>query len=107
MSNKGKILLAICVGLVSFAVSVLTYSVIYAGIQIIAKEFGYSLPDLNELIFVIFTAMIQLFTCGKYHGEKNKFDVSSSEFGNRFMNWILNKVFWVIVCIILYISYGN
>ena len=106
MNNKEKTMLGFFLALVSFAITVMVYAMVYGlGIQLMAEELGYPLPDINVFVFVILAALNQLCTCGKPIDKKDSVPIDSPEFGKRFINWTVSKIFWIIVCIILYSIY--
>ena len=104
MKNRDKFLLSLFIAALLVLFQAMIYACVYSfGISVFAAEFGYQLPAINFELFILLEAIRQLLT-GK---TKDTVEVGSDEFFKRFWSYIITKIVWLIVCLIIYLCHGK
>lgn len=105
MKNRDKFLLSLFIAALLVLFQAMIYACVYSFvISIFAAEFGYQLPVISFELFILLEAIRQLLISGK---TKDTVEVGSNEFFKRFWSYIITKLFWLIICLIIYLCYGK
>ena len=104
MKNINNFLLSLFIVALLVLFQAMIYACVYSfGISIFATEFGYQLPTISFELFILLEAIRQLLI----RKTKDTVEVGSTEFFKRFWSHIITKLFWLIVCLIIYLCYGK
>lgn len=108
MKNLLVFLLAISVSALLVIFQSITYAVTYdVCIAKVVSEFGYQMPKLQFELFIMIEVFRQLIISGKPSKDNVYVSFKSDEFWNRLFNFFFTKIIWLIVCLIIGLSYGK
>ena len=104
MKNRDKFLLSLFIAALLVLFQAMIYACVYSfGISVFSAEFGYQLPEISFELFILLEAIRQLLISKT----KDTVEVDGDEFFKRFWSYIITKLFWLIICLIIYLCYGK
>ena len=77
----------------------------FCGIQLFAKEFGYTLPELNAWLFFILSIVIAMLKTTVVK-DSERVDLFTEEGGKRYCSIILTKLVWIAILVATYLIYN-